>query len=61
MSVKITNNFFLLIQYIASNRQEPLFGICMGNQLMGLAAGANTYKLPLGNRWAFILQNFVYL
>lgn len=23
----------------------------MGNQLTGLAAGANTYKLPLGNRY----------
>lgn len=22
----------------------------MGNQIVGLAAGANTYKLPLGNR-----------
>ena len=27
-----------------------MFGICMGNQLTGLAAGAKTYKLPLGNR-----------
>ena len=29
---------------------KPLFGICMGNQLLGIAAGATTYKLPFGNR-----------
>ena len=29
---------------------EPVFGICMGNQLTALAAGAKSYKLPLGNR-----------
>ncbi|GCB61260.1 hypothetical protein scyTo_0009304 [Scyliorhinus torazame] len=35
---------------IQSNRPEPVFGICMGNQLTALAAGANCYKLPMGNR-----------
>ena len=29
---------------------KPIFGICLGNQLMGLAAGAETFKLPFGNR-----------
>ena len=29
---------------------KPLFGICMGNQLMGLAAGGQAEKLPFGNR-----------
>lgn len=28
----------------------PIFGICMGNQLLGLAAGFKVYKLPFGNR-----------
>merc|ERR1712137_555286 len=28
----------------------PMFGICMGNQLMAHACGAKTYKLPFGNR-----------
>ena len=32
------------------NRSEPVFGICMGNQVVGLAARAKTYKLPFGNR-----------
>lgn len=27
----------------------PLFGICLGNQLIGLAAGASTEKLPFGH------------
>ena len=29
---------------------KPIFGICLGNQLLSLAAGANTYKLKYGNR-----------
>jgi carbamoyl-phosphate synthase (ammonia) len=29
---------------------KPIFGICMGNQLIGLAAGGKAEKLPFGNR-----------
>eukprot|EP00934_Nitzschia_sp_Nitz4_P008454 Nitzschia sp. Nitz4//scaffold7_size249615//193132//197941//NITZ4_001201-RA/size249615-augustus-gene-0.14-mRNA-1//1//CDS//3329558514//8444//frame0 len=29
---------------------KPIFGICMGNQLMGLAAGGEAIKLPFGHR-----------
>jgi carbamoyl-phosphate synthase small subunit len=28
----------------------PTFGICLGNQILGLAAGADTYKLKYGHR-----------
>lgn len=28
----------------------PIFGICMGNLLMGMAAGFKAYKLKFGNR-----------
>jgi carbamoyl-phosphate synthase small subunit len=29
---------------------KPIFGICLGNQLMALASGAGTYKLKYGHR-----------
>ncbi len=30
--------------------RKPIFGICLGNQLLGLAAGGRTYKLKFGHR-----------
>ncbi len=29
---------------------KPIFGICLGNQLLGIASGAKTYKLKYGHR-----------
>ncbi len=29
---------------------KPLFGICLGNQILALASGADTWKLPYGHR-----------
>ena len=34
----------------AYHSDTPIFGICLGNQLMALAAGADTYKLKYGHR-----------
>ena len=34
----------------AFDRKKPVFGICLGNQIMALAAGGDTYKLPYGHR-----------
>jgi carbamoyl-phosphate synthase small subunit len=34
----------------AFDETRPIFGICLGNQLMALASGADTYKLKYGHR-----------
>ncbi|MBI4449606.1 glutamine-hydrolyzing carbamoyl-phosphate synthase small subunit, partial [Candidatus Uhrbacteria bacterium] len=36
----------------AIDRSLPLFGICLGNQLLALAVGGNVYKLKYGHRGA---------
>ncbi len=42
----------ITIQNIAKafQKDKPIMGICLGNQLMGLASGADTYKLKYGHR-----------
>ena len=42
----------LTIEHIrdAMKRKKPILGICLGNQLLALAAGASTYKLKYGHR-----------
>ena len=34
----------------ALKKDKPVFGICMGNQLLSTAGGASTYKLKYGHR-----------
>jgi len=40
------------IQHLSKALKEdvPIFGICLGNQLIALASGADTYKLKYGHR-----------
>jgi carbamoyl-phosphate synthase small subunit len=46
------------LPYIVSNVRDllraevPTFGICLGHQILGLAYGADTYKLKFGHRGA---------
>jgi len=34
----------------AMERDHPIFGVCLGHQILALAAGGNTYKLKYGHR-----------
>jgi len=40
------------INHLADSLKQdiPIFGICLGNQLLALASGADTYKLKYGHR-----------
>lgn len=39
-----------ILKRALSECKQPIYGICLGNQLMSLAAGAQTYKLKFGHR-----------
>jgi len=47
-----------VLDYAIANAREivardvPVFGICLGHQILGLAMGANTFKLKFGHRGA---------
>jgi carbamoyl-phosphate synthase small subunit len=38
------------VKGLLSTFHGPIFGICLGNQILALAAGGDTYKLPYGHR-----------
>jgi carbamoyl-phosphate synthase small subunit len=38
------------IRALLNSFEKPIFGICLGNQILALAAGGSTYKLPYGHR-----------
>lgn len=46
--VQCQDTIAILRKAMAHNK--PTFGICLGTQLMALAIGAKTYKLPFGHR-----------
>ncbi|XP_063221553.1 multifunctional protein r isoform X2 [Bacillus rossius redtenbacheri] len=35
---------------VSSDRKRPIFGICLGHQLLATAIGCTTYKMKFGNR-----------
>ena len=39
-----------LAKGLLEQRQLPLFGICLGHQILGLALGGSTFKLAFGHR-----------
>jgi carbamoyl-phosphate synthase small subunit len=43
-------NGIALAQGLLLQRDLPLFGICLGHQILGLALGATTFKLGYGHR-----------
>ncbi|MCT0198279.1 glutamine-hydrolyzing carbamoyl-phosphate synthase small subunit [Synechococcus sp. CS-1325] len=40
----------LLVKGLLEHVELPLFGICLGHQILGLALGGSTYKLVFGHR-----------
>ena len=40
----------LQVRGLLADGRRPVMGVCLGNQILALAAGADTYKLPYGHR-----------
>jgi carbamoyl-phosphate synthase small subunit len=38
------------VRHMLADGSRPVMGVCLGNQILALAAGADTYKLPYGHR-----------
>jgi carbamoyl-phosphate synthase small subunit len=41
-----------MLKHLIKREEQPIFGICLGNQLLSLALGGTTYKLKFGHRGA---------
>jgi carbamoyl-phosphate synthase small subunit len=40
------------VRTLVADAHRPIFGICLGHQILGLSLGARTYKLKFGHRGA---------
>jgi carbamoyl-phosphate synthase small subunit len=38
------------VRSLLGSYRKPIFGVCLGNQILALAAGGDTFKLPYGHR-----------
>ena len=48
----VTGTVEIVRRVLAMEERVPVFGICLGHQLLAQAIGATTYKLPFGHRGA---------
>ena len=54
MGLEIQNLVFMQLRQFRDswNRKIPIFGICLGHQLLALASGAKTIKMKFGHHGA---------
>jgi carbamoyl-phosphate synthase small subunit len=46
------NDTIQMLKHLIKREEQPIFGICLGHQLLSLALGGETYKLKFGHRGA---------
>lgn len=47
---KMINETAMRVRTLIDEWDKPIFGICMGHQVLGLAAGMEAYRMTFGNR-----------